>query len=227
MIMDLLGFLLLGFVDGLNICSLSLFALLLSLLYSTKAQRGTIVLLGFVYIASVYLSYFFAGLGILVFSLSLPEIPHLFARLSVVMMLFFGAGNILNYFHPGLVVMSLPLTLGKKAVQSMKALTVPSLFLAGLLVGLHNFPCACTGGVYFSFISLVAGSSLGLVYLVLYNMMFVLPLLVILYVCSSKPLILKLRRWQIEHANKMKLVLGITMVSVSLIILFLISSGLR
>jgi len=223
--MDLLGFLFLGFVDGLNICSLSLFALLLSLLYSTKAQRGTIVSLGLVFVFSVYLSYFFSGLGIMVLSLSLPQIPHFLARLSVIIMLFFGAVNILNYFHPELTVISFPLKLGEKAVLSMKLLTVPSLLFAGLLVGLHNFPCACTGGIYLTFISLVAGSPLSLLYMLLYNIIFVLPLLLILSVCSSKPLILRFRRWQIEHAQEMKLVLGITMVSVSFLILFLISSG--
>lgn len=224
--MDLAGMILMGLVDGLNICSLSLLALLLSLMYNAGAQRRTIVLLGFVYIVSVFASYFLAGLGILAFSVLIPGVSHFFTEVSVAIMLFIGTVNILNYFQPGFMTLSLPMTLGKTAIKYMKILTLPSLFVTGLLVGLHNFPCACTGGIYLSFISLIADSPFHVGYLVLYNFVFVLPLVTILYVCSSKPLTVKYRKWQMQNTERMKLVLGTSMVLVSLLMILFISSGL-
>ena len=215
-----------GFVDGLNVCSLSLMALLVSLMYNANVGRETILLLGFVYIASVFLSYFLLGLGILIFSISIPTAPHFLARISVAIMLFIGTLNILNYFSPGLVSLNLPATLGKKAINYMKVATIPSLFVAGTLVGVHNFPCACTAGIYLSFISLIANAPLYDVYLALYNFIFVMPLIVILFVCSSKPVTVRLRKYSIENIGKMKLVLGTLMILFGLLIVALIISGL-
>jgi len=63
--LDVLGFVFLGAVDGLNICSLSLLTLFVSLMYTAKASRRTIVVWGLVYVVSVFASYFLLGLGML------------------------------------------------------------------------------------------------------------------------------------------------------------------
>ena len=60
---------------------------------------------------------------------------------------------------------------------------MPTAFLAGLLVSVVEFPC--TGGVYLSIMGMLASETsyaLGLIYLVLYNVAFVFPLIVVMLI---------------------------------------------
>jgi len=208
-----------GVVDGLNVCSLALMALLISLMYNVNADRNNILLLGIAYILGVFFSYFLIGLGFLVFSLSLP--PHFFTKISVPIMISIGILNVMNYFHPGLAPSIPTKILSERAVKRMRVLTFPSVLAAGMLVGLHNLPCACTGGVYMTFISLIANAPFKMAYLILYDFLFVSPLIGILYTCSSKSLTLRLRRQYAENAGRIKLALGTIMILLSLIILLI------
>jgi len=223
--LDILGFVAMGAVDGLNICSLSLLTLFVSLMYTSNASRQTIVVWGLVYIASVFTSYFLLGLGILLLSVSIPLVPHFLARFSVALLVFIGGVNVISYLRPGSISLNLPMTLGTKAIKYMRTISLPALFVAGLLVGLHNLPCACTGGLYPSFIALISGTGFQVGYLLIYNMAFTLPLLAILSVSSSKAVTLRVRRWHVENSEKMKLGLGLVMLAVAAVILLLIQSG--
>lgn len=222
---DIFGLTLLGFLDGLNVCSLSLLALFMSLMFTMNAERKLIVGLGATYIVGVFTSYLLTGLGILLFSLSIPTVPHLLARLGVSLMIFFGIANVINYFRPNTIKMMFMSRLGERAVGYMKGGSFTTSAVAGLLVGLHNFPCACTGGIYPTFISLVAGTDFQLFYLILYNLLFVAPLVIILAACSNKSVIVRFRKWHHQNAQRTKLILGITMVLVGVVILLTIVLG--
>ena len=60
----------------------------------------------------------------------------------------------------------------------------------------------------------------GLGYLVAYNLIFVLPLLLILLIASNRNLIEKVQQWQREERHNMRLWSGITMVLLGIIIFF-------
>lgn len=222
--------LLLALLDGLNLCALTLLALFISLMFLYNVSRGKVLLLGFAYMAGVYISYFTTGLGVALLALTLPSIPHLLSRVGAGLMLFFGAANIVNYFRAGTIPTKIPNSLGKRAVGYMrsfsKGTSFPAVIFVGTLVGLHNFPCACTGGIYMTFIGLVSSSSLFLPYLAAYNLVFVIPLLAILLFCSSKAVTLRFRKWHESSEHKVKLVIGTVMVSVASGILVMISMGL-
>ncbi len=192
------------------------------MLYNAYAGRRKVVVHGFVYVMSIFLSYFLLGLGILTFSISFPSVPHLLTKVSVVIMLFIGAINVLKYFKPNFTSFSLPMTIGRKAVSYMGVVTLPSLFASGFLVGVHNLPCACTGGIYPTYISLIAGKPFQMVYLATYNFMFVLPLVIILLICSNKAVTVRFRVWHAENTARIKLILGTLMILISLLIIFLI-----
>ena len=89
----------LGLVDGLNICSLGLLGLFLSLMYTTQTDRKTILGYGAVYIGSVFLSYVMVGLGVTLLFITLPTVPHFLARIAAAGMLAVGVANIVNYFR--------------------------------------------------------------------------------------------------------------------------------
>ena len=228
--MDPLPLISLGLVDGLNICSLGLLGLFLSLMYATQTDRKTILGYGAVYIGSVFLSYLMVGLGATLLFISLPAVPHFLARIAAAGMLAIGLANIINYYRPDTIPLkmhSVSHMLSAKAIRFMKAGGVPAVFAAGILIGLHNFPCACTGGVYVTFLSLIADSPLKLGYLLAYNAVFIIPLATILLVFSSRQAVLKFRKMHSANASRTTLLLGIVMTVVGTALLIAIRLGVQ
>lgn len=220
----------LGLIDGLNICSLGLLGLFLSLMYTTQTDRKTILGYGAVYIGSVFLSYLMVGLGATLLFITLPTIPHFLARIAAAGMLAIGIANIVNYLRPDTIPLkmeSVSHALSSRAVRFMKAGGVPAVFAAGILIGFHNFPCACTGGVYMTFLSLIAGSPLKLAYLLAYNVVFIVPLAAIMIVFSSRKAIVEFRKMHARSASKTTLLLGTAMTTVGVLLLIAIGLGVQ
>jgi len=220
----------LGLIDGLNICSLGLLGLFLSLMYATQTDRRTILGYGAVYVGSVFLSYLMVGVGVTLLFITLPSIPHFLARLAAAGMLAIGMANIINYFRPGafpLKFESVSHAISTRAVRFMKVGGVPAVFAAGILIGFHNFPCACTGGVYMTFLSLIADSPLKIAYLFAYNGVFIIPLTAILLAFSSRQAIVRFRQMHARNAAKTTLLLGTAMTVVGLLLLIAIGLGVQ
>ncbi len=228
--MDPLPLISLGLVDGLNICSLGLLGFFLSLMYATQSDRKTILGYGAVYISSVFLSYLMVGVGVTLLFITLPSVPHFLARIAAGGMLAIGLANIINYFLPDTIPLKMePIShpLSTRAVRFMKAGGVPAVFAAGILIGFHNFPCACTGGVYMTFLSLVADSPLRLAYLLAYNTVFILPLALILVIFSSRQAIVEFRKMHARNSARTTLLLGIVMALVGISLLTAIGLGVQ
>jgi len=220
----------LGLIDGLNICSLGLLGLFLSLMYATQTDRKTILGYGAVYIGSVFLSYLMVGVGATLLFIALPAIPHFLARIAAAGMLAIGMANIVNYFRPGMIPLRMEAAstaISTRAVRFMKVGGVPAVFAAGILIGFHNFPCACTGGVYMTFLSLIADSPFKMLYLLAYNFVFIIPLTAILLVSSSRQAIVQFRKMHVRNAGRTTLILGIAMISIGAALLVAIGLGVQ
>src|SRR5574340_969505 len=69
----------------------------------------------------------------------------------------------------------------------------------------------CSGAVYLGVLSLLAlqpSALVGYSYLVLYNLIFVLPLVVILIAASARPTLNRLVHWNLHHKEWVRLALG-------------------
>ena len=100
--------------------------------------------------------------------------------------------------------------------------TLPSSFVAGILVGLCTFPC--TGGIYIAILGLLTLKTtyfLGLLYLIVYNIMFVMPLIFILVLVHNAHAVERIEMWKEMSWGKMKLVAGSIMIALGLVILAL------
>ncbi len=89
---------------------------------------------------------------------------------------------------------------------------------------LHNigFAFINSGAVYLGVLSLLAlqpSALLGYGYLVLYNLIFVLPLVVILAAASARPTLNRLAHWNLHHKEWVRLALGGGVVVMGLLIL--------
>jgi len=64
-----------------------------------------------------------------------------------------------------------------------------------------------------------ASFAAGLAYLVLYNLLFVLPLIAMLGVAGSRPVLNRLGRWQLHNRARLKLGLGLLAAVLGLMLL--------
>ena len=98
----------------------------------------------------------------------------------------------------------------------MEKASVPTAFVVGALVGLCAFPC--TGGIYTVVISTLAATKSAefVLYLLIYNLIFVLPLLLVVIASSNKRLLEKVETIEMKSAKRLHLVTGIMMILIGL-----------
>lgn len=209
-------------LDSINPCAFSILLLTIAFLFSIGKMRGGILKMGAVYIAGLFVVYMFIGLGILQ-ALHLFDTPHFMAKVGAVLLIALGAINLINHFFPAFPLkLRIPQAAYRKIAELMERGSIPTAFALGALVGLCEFPC--TGGPYLLVLGLLhdQGTYLaGLGYLLLYNLIFVLPLVVILLIASEQALLLKVRAWQRSESGNMRLWGGVAMVALGAIIFFL------
>ncbi len=218
-----LGFLALvlgaGLLDGINPCAFAVLLFFMAFLFTLQRARVQILQAGLVYIATIYLTYLAIGLGILgVFQLG-P--PHLMAKLGAGLMIFLGLVNLKDAFWYGRWFSLGVLKVGAETRERwMQKATLPATAVLGFLVGICEFPC--TGGVYVGVLGLLSAQTTylsGLGYLVLYNVMFVLPLVGILFALGNRRTLGQVSRWEAQHKQALKLGQGLVMIALGVGIL--------
>jgi cytochrome c-type biogenesis protein len=98
--------------------------------------------------------------------------------------------------------------------------TVPALVTGGVFIGLCTLPCS--GAVYLAVLSLLAAQAsapAGFAYLLLYNALFVLPLVVILLLASARPTLNRLAHWNLHRREWLRLGIGAGVVLMGFVIL--------
>jgi cytochrome c biogenesis protein CcdA/glutaredoxin len=181
-------------VDGLNPCAFATVAFLIAYL-SAMGRRGiTIFVVGLSFTVGVFLTYFGVGLGFLRFLVALPFLNTIARWLylaTALLCLALAAGSIYDYFQarrgkPERMALKLPHRLRKWVNRVIREgagvrSTAPVAFVTGASVSLIEL--ACTGQVYLPTIIFVLGVPAmrvrALAYLFLYNVVFILPLMVV------------------------------------------------
>ena len=174
-------------LDSVNPCAFSVLFLTITFLFGLGRKRNDIILAGLAFIFGIFATYVFIGLGFLK-ALSLFSIPNLMSRVGASVLILFGLVALINEFFPSFPIkLKIPkFAYGRIAVLIEKA-TILASFILGIVVGLFEFPC--TGGPYLFVLGLLhdQGNFLrGLAYLLFYNFVFVLPLLIALGVAVNK-----------------------------------------
>ena len=207
-------------VDSINPCAFSILLLTIAFLFSIGKMRSGILRIGGFYIAGIFLIYILIGLGILQ-TLHIFNTPHFMAKVGAVLLIALGLINLINEFFPAFPIkLKIPQVSHAKMAQLMEKASAPTAFVLGGLVGLCEFPC--TGGPYLVVLGLLHDQVTyfkGLYYLIFYNLIFILPLLVILFIASDKNLLEKVQAWKKSETIKMRLWSGMAMVLLGVIIL--------
>lgn len=209
-------------IDSINPCAFSILIVSLIFLFSLGSTTSKVVKYGLIYILGIFVAYFLIGLGLLQ-ALHIFDIPHFMSKLGAVMLVVFGALSILEVLVPSFPIkLGVPHSAHQKMNQLLEKVSLPAMFLLGGLVGLCEFPC--TGGPYLMVIGLLHDARTywqGAGYLILYNVIFVVPLVLILLTAASPKLIETAKQLQQQNKKLMKIGAGVAMIVLAILILYI------
>ena len=209
-------------IDSINPCAFSILILTIAFLFSIGKLRSGVLEIGSSYILGIFLVYTLIGLGILQ-ALHIFDTPHFMAKVGASLLVALGLINLTNQFVPAFPIkLRIPHAAHHRMAELMEKSSLPSAFVLGGLVGLCEFPC--TGGPYLMVLGLLhdqATRTAGLGYLFLYNLIFILPLVIILLIAGEKTLVAKLQDWKQRKTRTMRLGGGAAMITLGMIIFFI------
>jgi cytochrome c biogenesis protein CcdA/glutaredoxin len=209
-----------GLTDGVNPCAFSVLIFLVTYLLSI-GSRKRIVIIGLSYILAVYIAYFAAGMGLLTV-IQLSGLTQIIYKLAAFVALVVGLFNLKDFFWYGKWFSFKIPEVSKGTIEKYtKMATLPSALILGFLVSAFELPC--TGGVYLAILGMLAGQSTKLAavpYLLLYNLMFVLPLILILLIVYFGIPPEKAEQWRKSKRKWMKLISGLLMIGLGIWMLF-------
>lgn len=207
-------------VDSINPCAFAVLIFLLTYLISLKDRRRVLVS-GIIYISAVFIVYFLSGLGFFAV-VQQAGIASTVATIAAVIAIIAGIINIVDAARDRAApILAIPASQKDRIRQYVTRATLPAAFILGALVSVVELPC--TGGIYLAILGLLSSSmtlSAGVPYLLLYNLIFVAPLVVILIVAwlgvsadTLDALQGRGKRWMRGGMGLFLLVLGILMLS--------------
>jgi len=218
-----------GVLDGINPCAFTLLLLFITALLAgigpggpdaVAAARRRMMLNGAAFIGAIFLAYLLLGTGLMQVSAVLAQ-NHLGARLGALLSILLGLWMLKDYFLPGAgPKLAAPRFIAGRARGVSASASALTMFGLGALISLCTVPCS--GTVYIAIISLLALQDnfvLSYGYLLVYNVMFILPLVAILLLASTRPGLNRMARLNLHHRERVKLILGGGVVGLGLTIL--------
>jgi cytochrome c-type biogenesis protein len=221
-----------GFLDGFNPCAFALLVLFatytLTLVNAvtaegrpTNAARRTLLGAGSLYVGAVWITYFIIGLGLFSFLGWLGQ-DHLVARAASVLALVMALWMLKDVFLPGVgPSMMAPSATHGWMHRAMQRGGLAGMLVAGVLVGICTVPCS--GAIYLDVIAVLrasGGGPVGLALLALYNLAFILPLVLFLLFVSNRRVLGMLGRANRKHAGAVKTALAFAVIAMSFGLLY-------
>jgi cytochrome c biogenesis protein CcdA/thiol-disulfide isomerase/thioredoxin len=206
-------------VDSANPCGLSVLVFLL-ISMAAAGNRRRILLVGGVYIAAMFLFHLFVGIG-LFSAMAISGLTKPFSLIGGIIALVLGIITLADVLRKReTFLLSIPESgKGMLGTYARKA-TLPAAFVLGILAGILGF--SCTGGIYISILGLMGRDMTvmaGLPYLVLYNIIFVLPLVLVTLLVAYGLSPDRAERWRTENKRSIRAIIGIILVALGLVIL--------
>jgi cytochrome c biogenesis protein CcdA/thiol-disulfide isomerase/thioredoxin len=206
-------------VDSMNPCGLSVLVFLL-ISMAAAGDRKRILLVGGVYIAAMFLFHLFVGIG-LFSAFALSGLSKPFSIIGGVIALVLGIITLADVLrNRETYLLSIPES-GKGLLGTyIRKATMPAAFVLGILAGILGF--SCTGGIYISILGLMGRDMTvmtGLPWLVLYNVVFVLPLVLVTLFAAYGISPERAERWRTQNKRMVRVVIGIILALLGLLIL--------
>jgi cytochrome c biogenesis protein CcdA/glutaredoxin len=214
-------------VDAINPCAFAVLIILMTAALSI-ADKKKALRFGLAFTASIYISYFLMGLG-LFSALQATGLSHGFYIFVTILALIVGILNVKDYFWYGKgFLMEIPLSWRPKMKKLLAGVTSPiGAFLVGFVVSLFELPC--TGGPYIVILGLLAKEvtkKVGVLYLLLYNLVFISPLIILsIVIYKGLSTTKKLEKIRQKKIRVLHLIAGILMIGIASVMILSIYMG--
>ena len=205
-------------IDSVNPCA---FSVLIFLLISIVAleNRRRILMVGGVYIAAVFIFYLLSGFGLFTI-VSLSGFSQALSLIGATAAVVLGLISVLDALrNRDEFLIAIPSSKKEQIEHYIRTATLPAAFALGIFVGIFELPC--TGGIYLAILGLMSRSYTlmeGLPYLILYNFIFVLPLILILLMVAYGVAPERANEWRVRHRRTLRLIVGLAMITLGVII---------
>ncbi|MBT4604832.1 hypothetical protein HOC01_04285 [archaeon] len=210
-------------IDSINPCVFGVLIFLIAFMTKMFKNPKQMLMGGLIYTAVVYLSYLLIGIGFLKFTVSFGFSQIIYWIAAVIAI---GAGllEIKDFFWygKGFTLQMLPgaakrIKYYTKRMKELKGKGIFYSYLAaiplGIFVTLVELPC--TGAPYLVVLAIIGQGDYtnGIPLLLLYNLIFVLPLIVMILIAYFGKSSSKLEKWRKKHRGLMRLGIGLFLVT--------------
>lgn len=206
-------------IDSVNPCAFAVLVFLLLSIILLESRRRVLIV-GGAYIAAVFVFYLLSGIGLFAIVQGSGFSQVLFVA-AAVLSIILGLVNIIDVIRKNEgFILAIPASKKEVIERYISTASLPAAFVLGILVGIFELPC--TGGIYLAILSMMSRTlmfSQGLPYLLLYNFIFVLPLIVILLAVSFGLSPERVNSWHLKNRRLLRLAIGIAMVAIGAVML--------
>ena len=211
-------------IDSINPCAFGVLIFLLAFLLETSKDKTKMLIRGLVYIFAVFVTYLVAGLILLPIIQKLGKVSVVSYIVIAIIVIIAGLIEIKDFFWYGkgfsLSIFPSESERIKLYVKKVAGNVSTAAFL-GVFVALVELPC--TGAVYIAVLALMSLSGLSIsniTLLVIYNLIFVLPLVIILLFVYRGVSIEKFEEWRNKHKGLMRLMIGLLLIALGVWMLY-------
>jgi cytochrome c biogenesis protein CcdA/thiol-disulfide isomerase/thioredoxin len=198
-------------VDAVNPCAFAVLIILLTAILAARNKRRALFA-GLAFTSSIFLSYFLMGIG-LYSAIQVAKLNRAIYVVAAILAIILGISNLKKYSaYKHWFSIAPEKSLKPKLKCFISGITsVPGAFLTGFVVSLFLLPC--TSGPYIIILGLLAKTATrnyALLLLVLYNLIFILPMLLITFAVSwGYTTTKKTEKWRLKKLNILRLVAGL------------------
>jgi len=218
----------LALADAINPCAIAVLTMILmTILIQNPNKRRKILFGGLAFVSAIFIGYLFYGLIIIQFFKTFAEILRqnsslIYNGLAILAMLI-GALNIKDYFmyKPGGLATEMPIWMRPKVKKIINNVTsTKGAFIIGFLVTIFLLPCTIGPYIVASGIMAQLGTLGALPWLLYYNLIFVLPMLIIVgIVYWGFAKVDQVSGWKERNIRVLHLIAGILLFSVGVALL--------
>src|SRR3989338_7048803 len=206
-------------VDSINPCVFGVLIFLLAYMTKVFKDKKRMLIAGLIYIVAVYTTYFLLGVGIFTLALT-AGLAKKFYWFAASIAIVAGLLEIKDYFWygKGFSLQLLPgsaerikkyATMMERMETKHPALSLLVAALLGVFVVFVELPC--TGAPYLAILGMLSTGDFasGVPLLLLYNLIFILPLFVIIGLVYAGSASATLKKWKEENKGVMRLAIGL------------------
>jgi len=214
-------------IDSINPCAIGVLILMVSVVLGQGGSSTRLLKMGSAYIGAIFFTYLIAGLGLVYFFSAIPIVIAEYLSIAVgLLVIVAGVLEIKDYFWYGKgFSLQIPTKFANKIHDwSTTNKSVWGVMLLGAFVAAVELPC--TGAPYLAIITIlrIDFNLIAFGLMVLYNLIFVAPLIIILGMIVGGTKISDVSKWKEDSKGTMRLFMGMLLVGLGWI-LILIANG--